>query len=151
MRKIVMVWLLVMFLLPAICLAADKNSVSVINHVMANQIEYQQGQGFVVIGPTNIKFENHSGANPSISKFTTLDQLLFMSGTYRVDINIVEDATGKVISTANYNGITFQNNNSIRSFVTDWNLSAVAGLYTYQIMANDALVASFKINIENAQ
>jgi hypothetical protein len=151
MKKILIAIIMLATFMPAACWAADNPQAWVANHVMAGKIEYVQGQGFLVDGPTDIKFVSHSGANPSVSKFTTLDQIVFMSGTYKIDMKVLEDATGNVVATASHKSVTLSSNNSVESFVTDWSFTAKAGLYTYQLLVNDAVIASFIVDIDNAQ
>lgn len=150
MRKILVVFIVLIFFAPAVCWAENESTVGVINHVMATNIEYHQGQGYVIAGPTNIKFDNPAGVASAISKFATLDQLIFMSGTCKVDLSIIDDASGVTIATAKYDNVLIQNNNSIKSFVTNWSLAFKAGLYTYQLIVNDTVMASFKIVIESS-
>ena len=146
-----MLSILMIFLGSAHCWAAEDANAGVVNHVMAGKIDYVQGKGFFVTGPANIQFINPAGAASSIAKFATLDQLIFMNGTYKVDLKVIEDATGTVIAEASHNAIPVKADRAIQSFVTDWSLNAKAGLFTYQVVVNNAVIASFKIDVENAQ
>ena len=141
---------LMLSVLPANCLAAGDSAVGVVNHVMAEKIEYVQGKGFFVNGPAHIRFVMPPGAASTVSKFATLDQLMFMSGTYKVDLKVVDEATGAVLGEASHNSLTVKDDRTIQSFVTDWSLNSKPGLYTYQVIANSAVIASFKIDIANA-
>ena len=149
MKKLIVAIFIVSLFLPAICLAADAG---VINHVMAAKIEYVQGKGHVVVGPVNMQFMVPAGSVGAKHKFTTLDQLLFMKGgTFKVEQKIVEDATGQVVSAANRDSFTVKNSQTILPFVTDWDFGAKVGVYTYQIVANNEVIAAYKISIIAAQ
>jgi hypothetical protein len=151
MRKILAVFMALTLLLPAVCWAANEPAAGIINHVMATKIEYRQGQGYLITGPTNIQFNNPAGATSAVARFSTLDQLVFVSGTYKVSQNIIDDASGATIATAKYDHVPIQSDHVVESFVTNWNVPFKAGLYTYQVLVNDTVLASFKIVVENAQ
>ncbi len=148
MKKIIAIVFLLSLFVPTICLAADAE---LVNHVMAGKIEYVQGQGCFVTGPISIQFEVPAGSAASNHKFTSLDQVLFMAGTFNVKQKIVEDATGAVVVAAQHDSITVKNNQEIRSFSNEWNFAAKVGLYTYQVVVNNEVIATFKISIIAAQ
>ena len=151
MKKLLLALTLMLSLFPVHCLAAGDSAVGVVNHVMAGKIDYVQGKGFFVNGPAHIRFVMPPGVASSVSKFATLDQLVFMSGTYKIDLKVLDEATGAVIGEATHNSVAIKDDRTIQSFVTDWSLNAKAGLYTYQVIVDAAVIASFKVDIVNAQ
>ena len=150
MKKILLAAILMLLLAPATCLAEEEAAAGIVNHVMAAKIEYVQGKGFFVNGPTHIRFLNPAGSVSSTTRFATLDQLVFAGGTYKVDLKMVEDASGAIIAEASHDSVTIKENRTIRSFVTEWSVNAKAGLYSYQVLINNAVVATFKIDIGTA-
>lgn len=149
-KRILSAAILLIILGTSSCWAEEANA-WVINHAMAGKIEYVQGKGFFVNGPTHIKFINPAGSVPAVTKFATLDQLVFMSGTYKIDLKIVDDATGTILSEASHKSVTLKDDRSIQSFVTEWSVTAKSGLYTYQVLVNNTVAAAFKIVIDEAK
>lgn len=147
MKKILLLLAILLVTITS-CQAAEEPSAWMVNHVMASKIDYVQGTGFIISGPTNIKFLTHTGTNSAITKFTTLDQLLFFAGEYKIDIKIVEDTSGNVVANASHNSFHAQRNNVNQSFLSNWTVNTKTGLYTYQLFVNNNIIASYKIYIE---
>ena len=144
MKKFVVTIFLTALLLSSICLAADAG---VVNHVMANKIECAPEKGCAVMGSTNVQIEIPKGRPGAKHTFSTLDQLVFDTGTYKVELKIVEDATKKVIAVIKPNSITVKNNQEIRHFNNAWEFDAKLGSYTYQVVVDDKVIGAFKISI----
>ena len=139
---------LMTILVPTVCLAADA---MMVNHVMAEKIECSPGKGCFITGSTSILFEVPAGSTSSNLKFTTLDQVLFMPGTYTVEQKIIEDVTGRVVAAGKHNIGTVKSNQEIRHLTTDWNVVVKMGMYTYQIVVNNEVIATFRIRVITAK
>ena len=144
MKRIIPLVFLLSLLVPTVCLAADAG---VVNHVMANKIECTQVKGCAVTGSTIVQFEIPKGQPGAKHTFSTLDQLIFDTGTFKVEQKIVEDATGKVVAAIKPNSITVKNNQEIRHFNIAWDFDAKLGSYTYQVVVDDKVIGAFKISI----
>lgn len=148
MKRIIALVFLLSLLVPTVCLAADA---VMINHVTADKIECSPGKGCFVTGPTSILFEVPAGAPTANLKFTTLDQVMFLAGTYNVEQKIIEDVTGQVVSAAKHNSSTVKTNQETRHLTTNWNFAAKMGMYTYQVVVNNEVIATFKIRVITAK
>ena len=144
MKKVFAAIILTSLFLPTVCLAADPG---VINHVMASKIECAAGKGCEVIGSTSVQFEVPKGQPGAKHKFSTLDQLVFDAGTYKVEQRIVDDATRQVAAAVKPNSITVRNNQEVRHFNINWEFGSKFGSYTYQILVDDKVIGAFKISI----
>lgn len=144
MKRIIAIIFVLSLFLPTVCLAADA---WVVNHVMADKIESMPGSGCLVRGLTNVQFEIPAGQPVARHKFSTLDQLLFQAGTFKVEQRIVEDATGQVVAAFKPNRIKMINNQEIQHFNIGWDFAAKAGMYTYQVIVDDQVIGAFKISI----
>lgn len=131
-------------LVPTACLAADA---WVVNHVMAEKIESKPGAGCLVTGFTSVQFEIPAGQPVARHKFSTLDQLLFQAGTFKVEQRIVEDATGSVVAAFKPKTIHVKNDQEIQHFKIVWDFAAKAGMYSYQVVVDDQVIGAFKISI----
>lgn len=144
MKKFVVTIFLTALLLSSVCLAAEPG---VVNHVMANKIECAPEKGCAVLGSTNVQIEIPKGQPGAKHTFSTLDQLIFDIGTFKVEQKIVEDATGNVVAAIKPNIITVKNNQAIRHFNLAWDFGAKLGSYTYQVVVDDKVIGAFKISI----
>ena len=148
MKKMITLMFLLALLVPTICLAAD---VGIVNHVMAEKIECAPGKGCLINGPTSIMFEMPAGETASMIKFTSLDQLMFLVGTFNVEQNILQDVTGQVVASAKHNKLIITSNQEIRHLTTDWKVAAKMGIYTYQLKVNNEEVAMYKFRVAVAK
>lgn len=144
MKRVFIILVLVSFLLPTKGLAAD---VGVINHVMGNKIECGAGKGCEVIGATSVQFVVPKGQTGAKHKFSTLDQLIFDAGTFKVEQRIVEDETKQVVAAIKPNMVTVRTNQEVRHFNINWDFGSKWGVFTYQILVDDKVIGSFKISI----
>lgn len=144
MKRIIAIMFMLILLVPTVCLAADA---WVVNHVMADKIEITSVAGCLVKGSTSAQFEIPAGHLVARHQFSTLDQLLFQAGTFKVEQRIVEDATGQIVAAFKPNSIQVKNNQEIRHFNIAWDFAARAGMYTYQVFVDDQLIGAFKISI----
>jgi len=148
MRKIIVTIFLLSILGSTVCQAAGA---VMINHVMAEKIDCINGKGCFVTGPISVVFELSAGATASNLKFTTLDQIMFLVGTYNVEQKIIEDVTGKVVTSAKHKSSTVKNNQEFRHLTVDWKFAAKMGMYTYQVVVNDEMIATYKIRVVGAR
>ena len=148
MKRITAIFFLMLLLMPTVCLAADA---VMINHVMAEKIECTQGKGCFITGPTSVVFELAPGSTASNLKFTTLDQIMFLVGTFNVEQRIIEDVTGQAVAVAKHNTSIIKSNQEIRHLSTDWSFAAKMGMYTYQVVINNEVIATYKIRVLGAR
>lgn len=144
MKRIIALIFILILLVPTVCLA---NDAWVVNHVMAEKIESKPGAGCLVTGFTSVQFEIPAGQTVARHKFSTLDQLLFQAGTFKVEQKIVEDATGSVVAAFKPKSIHVKNDQEIQHFNIGWDFAGKAGMYTYQVFVDDKLIGAFKISI----
>ena len=144
MKKFIVTIFLTALLISSVCLAAEPG---VVNHVMANKIECEPAKGCSVTGSTNVQIEIPKGQPGAKHTFSTLDQLIFDTGAFKVEQKIVEDATGNVVAAIKPNNITVKNNREIRHFNLAWDFEAKLGSYTYQVVVDDKVIGAFKISI----
>lgn len=149
MRKKIAVFVLVVLMaVPAFCFAADAG---VINHVVAAKFQNVPGKGILVDGPLLGVFVIPPGTTAPGFKISSLDQLVLKPGNYRVDLKIIEDATGRQTDIATHNNVSIKREQPIVTLQSQLGLTTKAGLYTYQVVVNNEVIATFKISVVDGQ
>ena len=144
MKLILLLVLGIALLVPTVCLAAE---LGVVNHVLAEKIELVEGRGFVVSGPTIIQFQISPGQAAAKHKFSVLDQIIFNAGTYKVEMRIIDDSSGQVVTNVKPQSVSVKNSPEVQTFITNWEFASKSGMYTYQIIIDGQAKAAFKISV----